>query len=174
METPNNNQAAYNPRPANNQPSNNPGRGVETPNNNQPAYNPRPANNQPSNNPGRGVEAPNNDQPGYRQHPSNNQIPDQQTANSVNTPAQRNQEASKQMDLRTRKMTQTPMPGGDPGQNGNMPKPSPVNHVQTTGRPSNVHNPNNGQPVQRTETPEKKPEQKNDDRPKTREGGNNN
>jgi len=46
--------------------------------------------------------------------------------------------------------------------------------VQQTGRPSNVHNPNNGKPVQRTTAPEKKPEQKNDEKPKTREAGSNN
>jgi len=167
---PSNRYPAYGEQPAN--PSRT---AMETPNNSQPAYNPRPVNNQPPNNPGRTVETPNNNQPDYRQRPSNNnQALPQQNTNSAVTPAQRNQEAAKQIDLRTRRMTETPMPGGVQGQNTNMPKPSPANHVQTTGRPSDVHNPNNGQPVQRAQIQEKKPEQKNDDKPKTREAGNNN
>jgi hypothetical protein len=77
------------------------------------------------------------------------------------------------MDLRTRKMT--PVPAGEKtAQNNVQPKPASVSHPQNTGRPSNVHNPNNGQPVQKTGKPEQNPEQKNNEKPKTREAGTNN
>jgi hypothetical protein len=178
VDNPNNNQPANNPRPAtgnpnSNQPVNNPRPGVDNPNNNQPANNPRPAtgnpnSNQPVNNP-----RPVNNQPENRPQPANNPASATQNPDAARTPAQRNQEAAKQMDFRTRKMTQSP-PDTGPLRSNTLPKPSPANHVQTTGRPSNVHNPNNGQPVQRAAMPEKKQAPKNDDKPKTRDAGNNN
>ncbi len=166
QESQNSGQSGYNPRPAANQPSNNqpsynPRPVQESQNNGQSGYNPRPVANQPSN-----VPPPNN------QRPATNPAPVQNT-NVGNTPAQRNQEAARKMDLRTRKMTGTPEE--KTAQNNTQTKPvSAATHPQQTGRPATVHNPNNGQPVQRTTMPDKKPEQKNDEKPKTREAGNNN
>jgi hypothetical protein len=181
-ENPNNNQPGYNSRPANGQPVNaQPAYSqrpvTENPNSNQPGNNSRPANNQPVNtqppyNQRPAAENPNNNQPAYTPRPATNPAP-AQNSNADNTPAQRNQEAARQMEVRTRKMTTTP-PDQQNAQNNGQPKPAATTHVQATGRPSNVHNPNNGKPLQRTSMPEKKPEQKNDEKPKTKEAGNNN
>jgi hypothetical protein len=133
-------------------------------------------NTQPANNQRPVMENPNNNQPAYTPRPSNNPAP-VQNPTTDNTPAQRNQEAARQMDLRTRKMTQVPS-DDNTAQNNAQPKPAPANHTQSTGRPSNAHNPNNGQPVHRTSLPQQKPgqkpDQKNTEKPKTREAGTNN
>ncbi|HEY4965245.1 MAG TPA: DUF6600 domain-containing protein [Puia sp.] len=182
-ENQGNSQSGYNARPANSQPvneqpSNSPRPIPANQNNAQSGYNPRPSSNQPvntqpANNQRTATETPNNSQPAYAPRPANNTAP-AQNQNTDNTPAQSNQEAARQMDLRTRKMTQTP-PVEQTAQNNVQPKALPAaTRVQQTGRPSNVHNPNNGKPVQRTTAPEKKPEQKNDEKPKTREAGSNN
>jgi hypothetical protein len=118
------------------------------------------------------TENPNNNQPAYTPRPAANPAP-VQNSNADNTPVQRNQEAARQMDARTRKMTELPTDQQN-AQNNAHPKQAPATHVQATGRPSNVHNPNNGKPLQKTAVPEKKPEQKSDEKPKTKEAGNNN
>ena len=179
LETQSNNQPAYNQRPSNNlpvnnQPANSPRPSSDQPVNSQPVNSPRPSanqpvNNQPANNQRPVTGNPNNNQPAFTHPPANNPGP-AQNPSATGTPEQRNQEAARQMDLRTRKMTQIPQDEKN-AQNNMQPRPSTTNHPQTTGRPSNVHNPNNGKPAQRTATPEQKPEQKNNEKPKTREGG---
>ena len=176
---PNNNpQPVNNPRPAtqnpvnNPQPVNNPRPATQNPvNNPQPVNNPRPATQNPVNNP-QPVNNPRLPTPNPVNNPTPavlNSIPNQQ-------PAPSNQPAGNHMnDVRMNQLNQAhnnARLAQTPAQN-NLPKPSPVNHVQTTGRPATVHNPNNGQPVQRTAKPENQQEQRSTEKPKTREANNN-
>jgi hypothetical protein len=157
--------SSYN-QPPGNQPANNQRPVSENSTNYQAGSNSRPSNNQrpvfenQANNLPAFTPPPANAAPGQSQHTENYQ-------------AQRNQDAARQMDLRTRKQVQVPQ-DEKITQNNVQTKPVTANHPQNTGRPSNVHNPNNGQPVQKTVKPQQNPEQKNNEKPKTREAENNN
>jgi hypothetical protein len=181
---PNNNQPAYNnQRQAQDNQNSQPAYNNQRPANNQPAYN-QPSNSQRQMPENQNSQPGNDSRPAYNQHANepvqNNQRPvanpvpvqnqnasnqnrnaNSQNQNAGNTPVQRNQEAAKQMDLRTRKMT-------------TVPENKPAAHPQQTGRPSADHNPNNGQATHGTNTHEQKPDQKNDEKPKPKEGGSNN
>ena len=172
VENPNNNQPANYPRAANDQPAYGNRPAVEHPNNSQPAYNPKPENTG-NNQPAYGT-SPAYNQPDNRPHPANNPSPAIQNPNNAQNPNHLNPESgNRSSDFHPRPIAQPPTNTGQ-SPNNTLPKPSPANHVQTNGRPTNVHNPNNGQPLQKTATPEKKPEQKTGDKPKTRDAGNNN
>ena len=180
-QNPGYNQPASEPRPAvqnpaNQQPNNNrlaeQNPGYNQPNNNpQPVNNPRPATLNPGDNP----QPVNNPRPATP-NPGNNPTPAVLNSIPNQQPAPSNQPANNRMnDVRMNQLNQAhgnARPAQTPAQN-NLPKPSPINHVQTTGRPATVHNPNNGQPVQRTTKPEKQPEQRSTEKPKTREADNN-
>jgi hypothetical protein len=187
---PANNQTVNNPRPANpapgyNQPANNPrpaapNPGYNQPGNSQPA-NPRPAmqnpgtnqpvNNEPATNPRPATPNPGYNQPANNQ-PAQNPRPAAQTPNA-NQPVQPNPNSGNHMqDVRTREINQASS-NTRPAQSAQPQHPAPANQTQTTGRPSTVHNPGNGQPVQRTAKPENKPEQKPAEQPKTRKAEDN-
>ena len=153
---PVNNQPNLNPPPANNPRQGNPG--YNQPSNSQPVNNP-PVNNQPAN--------PRPQNQNYNQPPANNQPAYHPQ------PVQSNPAATNHInDVRANQFNQTPAASQHPVTTSPMPKPSPANHVQTTGRPSSDHNPNNGQPVQRTPAPQNKPADKPEEKPKTREANN--
>jgi hypothetical protein len=161
-------QANGNPAPAGN--SNRPGQ------QNQPAY--QPANNPPApvSNPRPASQVPSNNQPANNP-PSNNNRPAGQNVNTNPQQAVSSQTAENRMqETRMNQLNQTHRNAGTPTyqpQSNTLPKPSPANQVQTTGRPTTVHNPNTGQPVQRAQKPAEKPVQQSAEKPKTREAENN-
>jgi hypothetical protein len=170
-------------RPSTQYPSYNP-----TNNNPPPANNARPAMQAPGNNPTNNNPPPANSNRPVSQNPTNNQVannpqpvnnarPSGQNPNANQVPVSSNQSASNHMQETRMNQLKQPHRNAAPvqnqAQNNTLPQPSPVNQVRTTGRPSTVHNPNNGQPVQRAPKPENKPDQPAAEKPKTREADSN-
>ena len=120
-QTPANSQLNLNQPPANNPRSQNPGYNRQPnsqPVSNPPVYN-QPVTNHPPNN------QPSGNQPSYHPQPASS---NPATTNHIN-------------DVRANQFKQTPAANTRPVQTSPIPQPSPVNHVQTTGRPSSDHNP---------------------------------
>ena len=165
-------------------------RPVNQPANNQPAYNNHPATqnpgyNQPNNNNNKPVlQNPESAQPSGQNHQNNqpvNNIPANTGRPSTQAPVN-NQPVHVNATDNTRPNNNRP---GQPQTNmhqshDNMAsQTSNANHTQTTGRPSDNHNPNNGHPQQKPVTNPKPapkkvaPEQKATENPKTKEAGSN-
>jgi hypothetical protein len=169
---PANNARSMGETPNNYQPTNNPRSASEHPNNGQLEYNPKPAETNPGNNQPAYGNRPAYNQPNTASHPANNPPPAVQNPSTGPNPNHLNPTSGSHPQAFQAKPIMPTQANTGQSPNNNLPKPSPANHVQTNNKPSNPHNPNSGQPQQKTNVPEKKPEQKTEDKPKP--AGNNN
>jgi hypothetical protein len=193
---PNYNQSNNNSHPVNENRPETENRTNNQPINSQPAYNNRPvtqnpAYSQPNNNrPTEQNNKPVEQNPGYSQPAGQNH----QNSQAVNGNPAYNGRPSTQNPVNNQPVQTNPVV--NPGANGNnhpgqsqttlqhsqnttASQTSNANHTQTTGRPSDNHNPNNVHPQQK-QVPNNKPapkkvapDQKPVENPKTREAGNN-
>jgi hypothetical protein len=150
---------AYNQQNMNHPPANTRPAAQHTDNN--PPVNARPADQNTGNNPpvnARPAAQNTGNNPPVNARPAGNQPPANVNPPAGNSSGQSHQPSSAD---NTRHAAAEPVP---------VQTSKPANHPQTTGRPSNNHNPNNGHPAQRTATPENKPVPKPTvEQPKTRE-----
>ena len=179
-ENPNNNQPVYNPRtgsnnnPNGNQPANPNQPYAQHPNNpngNPPAYPNQPYTQRPSNPPPNTPATPAETPAGNRNHNGNNPVYGSANVNAAQnpghvnsgTPSQEQNLHSAQSGISTNNAQKTA--------NNNVPKPTSANPQQN--KPTPPHNPNNnGQP--KPANTDKKPDPKTEDKPKNKDGGNNN
>jgi hypothetical protein len=147
---PNYNQSNNNAHPANNNR-------LETQN---PTAN-QPLNNQPANNNRPVTQTPSGNQPAYNQ-PANNNRPS--TQNNVNNQPVMQNPVNNQPVNNHQQQAQTNQPVKS-NMNANRSYQSPSNTQHTPDHPSTNHNPNNGHPGQKTPTPNNKPAPKPDNKP---------